>query len=60
MEVIAPNLCTPDGVAHPNIDTGGKFFSEVSTRPPLGTNPQPLKIGSPDSGGYFKLSPNMS
>ena len=35
------------------IDTSGNFWAGVCNA----TNPQPLKIGSLDSGGYVKFTP---
>ena len=47
MGILAPRMCTLDGVAHPPINTTNKILPQVSYR----------HLPSPDSGGYVKFTP---
>ena len=54
-EVLALLLNMLDRVAHPPINTSGNFSARVCNAT-FRRHPQPLMIGSADSGGYVKFT----
>ena len=58
--VLAPPLCTLDGVTRPPIDPRGIFLVHMSAIPPKGTIPKPLKIGVLIQEDILSSPPNIS